>query len=187
VLIDANGVPAQSWRNGGGSTRELFAWPTASEWLFRISLAQVTQDGPFSSFPGVERWIALVEGAGKTLQFASGTERLPIGREPLRFYGALAPACTLERGATVDLNLMVERSRATGMLARAGEGPWTDASQWRGVFAASACTLRAGTEPPVELGAMALLMRQTASGQRWRLSARGAPVDAWWIAVETAL
>jgi environmental stress-induced protein Ves len=87
-LIDASRVPAQPWRNGGGSTRELFAWPAALHWLFRISLAQVTQDGPFSCFPGVERWIALVEGAGMTLHLPSGAERLSLGREPLRFDGA---------------------------------------------------------------------------------------------------
>jgi hypothetical protein len=186
LLVDANHVLAQPWRNGGGSTRELLVWPTAQDWLFRISLAQVAQDGPFSSFPGIERWIALVEGAGMTLHFASGTERLSIGREPLRFDGALAPACSLERGATVDLNLMVDRSRGSGLLACAGDGEWTDRSEWRGVFAASPCTLWIEDGPPVELGAMVLLARAGAAHECWRLTARGAPVRGWWIAVATS-
>lgn len=25
-------VPRQPWRNGGGSTRELLAWPDATDW-----------------------------------------------------------------------------------------------------------------------------------------------------------
>ena len=185
MIVDANRVCAQPWRNGGGSTRELLVWPTAQDWLFRVSLAQVAQDGPFSSYPGIERWIALVEGAGMTLRFASGSERLSIGREPLRFDGALAPDCSLERGATVDLNLMVDRSRGSGLLACASEGEWTDGSQWRGVFAASPCTLWIGDAPAVELGAMVLLAQAGAAGERWRLTARVAPVRAWWIAVAT--
>jgi uncharacterized protein len=187
LLVDAKHVLAQPWRNGGGYTRELLVWPTAQDWLFRISLAQVAQDGPFSSFPGIERWIALVEGAGMTLHFDSGTERLSVGREPLRFDGALAPACSLERGATVDLNLMVNRSRGSGLLACAGDGEWTDESEWRGVFAASPCTLRIEDDPPVELGAMVLLARAGAARECWRLTARGAPVRGWWIAVATSV
>jgi len=185
LVVDADRVQAQPWRNGGGSTRELLAWPTAQEWIFRISLAQVAQDGPFSSFPGIERWIALVEGAGMTLSFAAGAEHLSIGREPVRFDGALAPVCSLERGATLDLNLMVDRSRGAGLLARAGDAEWTDESEWRGVFAASPCTLWIEDGPPLELAAMVLLTRAGAARERWRLAAGGAPLRAWWIAVAT--
>ncbi len=185
LLVDANQVHAQPWRNGGGCTRELLVWPTAQDWLFRISLAQVAQDGPFSSFPGIERWIVLVEGGGMTLRFASGSEHLSIGREPLRFDGALAPACSLERGATIDLNLMVDRSRGSGLLACAGDEEWTDGSQWRGVFAASPCTLWIEDRSPVELGSMVLLARAGAGRECWRLTALGAPVRAWWMAVAT--
>ncbi len=184
-LVDANHVHAQPWRNGGGCTRELLVWPTAQHWLFRVSLAQVAQDGPFSAFPGIERWIALVEGNGMTLRFASGCERLSIGQEPLRFDGALAPGCALHRGAITDLNLMVDRSRGSGLLASADGQEWNDGSQWRGVFAASPCTLHMGSGPPVELGAMFLLARDGAAGECWRLTVRGAPARAWWIAVST--
>ena len=120
-----------------------------------------------------------------TLRFASGSERLCIGQEPLRFDGARAPSCSLERGATVDLNLMVDRSRGSGLLTCARDEEWTNGSQWRGVFAASTCTLRIGDDPPVELGAMVLLARAGAPGECWRLTARGAPLRAWWIAVAT--
>jgi uncharacterized protein len=182
-LVDANGVRAQPWRNGGGFTRELLAWPAAQDWIFRVSLAQVARNGPFSSFPGIERWIALVDGAGMTLHFEAGAERLFVGREPFRFDGALAPGCSLERGATVDLNLMVDRTRGSGQLVRAGSGAWTDESNWRGVFTASPCTLAVEDRPPVELGAMVLFVRCAAAAERWRLSSPSAPVNAWWIAI----
>jgi len=121
-----------------------------------------------------------------TLRFASRSERLSIGREPLRFDGALAPACSLERGATIDLNLMVDRSRGSGLLTCASGAEWTDGSEWRGVFAASPCTLWVGDDPPVDLGARVLLARTGATHERWRLTAPGATVRAWWIAVATA-
>ena len=44
-------VPAQAWRNGGGTMRELLAWPDASDWQLRVSVAEIEADGPFSAFP----------------------------------------------------------------------------------------------------------------------------------------
>jgi environmental stress-induced protein Ves len=40
------------WKNGGGVTRELLAWPGGGDWQVRISVAEIEADGPFSSFPG---------------------------------------------------------------------------------------------------------------------------------------
>jgi environmental stress-induced protein Ves len=60
--------PAQTWRNGGGSTRELLAWPEAGAWQLRISVAEITRDGPFSAFAGVQRWFAVLRGDGVRLR-----------------------------------------------------------------------------------------------------------------------
>ena len=54
------------WKNGGGTTAEIAAFPdgagfNAFDW--RISLAEVASDGPFSAFPGIDRTLMLVEGA----------------------------------------------------------------------------------------------------------------------------
>jgi len=38
------------WKNGGGTTRELLAWPDPQDWTLRLSVAQVEADGPFSRF-----------------------------------------------------------------------------------------------------------------------------------------
>ena len=43
--IDANAVAPQPWRNGGGRTRELLAWPDAQAWSVRISLAEIEAEG----------------------------------------------------------------------------------------------------------------------------------------------
>ncbi|MEO8526020.1 MAG: HutD family protein [Caldimonas sp.] len=46
---------AQPWRNGGGVTRELLAWPGVGDWCVRVSIADIEADGPFSTFSGVQR------------------------------------------------------------------------------------------------------------------------------------
>ena len=43
-------LPPQPWRNGGGVTRALLTWPHADDWAVRVSVADITRDGPFSAF-----------------------------------------------------------------------------------------------------------------------------------------
>lgn len=50
-------VPDQPWRNGGGTTRELHR-----DERWRLSVATISADGPFSTFPGVIRWFAVARG-----------------------------------------------------------------------------------------------------------------------------
>ena len=62
ALADARRAAAP-WRNGGGVTRELLrlaARPATGS--VRVSVADIEADGPFSPFPGVERWFAVLRG-----------------------------------------------------------------------------------------------------------------------------
>jgi len=106
------------WRNGGGSTRELAAWPAGDDWTWRISVAEVASSGPFSRFEGVERWFAVLDGAGVTLDIAGERHQLSTGSEPLRFDGGAATDCTLVKGPTQDFNLMVKTARAQARMQR---------------------------------------------------------------------
>ena len=105
-LVPLACVPPQPWRNGGGVTRELLAWPTASDWKVRLSVADVQAAGPFSRFEGVERWFAVLEGAGVVLCIDGAQQRVPAGGAPVRFDGATPVHCELVEGATRDFNLM---------------------------------------------------------------------------------
>ena len=133
TIICASTVAAQAWRNGGGLTRELLAWPAASAWQVRVSLAQVHTDGPFSAYPEVGRYFAVVAGAGVHLDFDTGqaprettpttptmTTTMTSVSPPLRFDGALTPACRLLDGPTLDLNLMWRQGDAYMVAAQAG-------------------------------------------------------------------
>ncbi|HEX7888945.1 MAG TPA: HutD family protein [Ramlibacter sp.] len=104
VALD-HAVP-QPWRNGGGVTRELLTWPSASDWRVRISVADVEEAGPFSRFAGIERWFAVLAGEGVLLDIDGAPHRVTRGGAPLRFDGDAAVECQLVAGPTRDLNLM---------------------------------------------------------------------------------
>ncbi len=112
ALLPARGANRKMrWLNGGGWTREIIAWPHRDSWEWRLSVADIEQDGPFSVFPDVDRTIALLQGSG----FALSVEYRPpvtIQRpyEPFHFRGDEPAACTLLNGPVQDLNLMVRRS-----------------------------------------------------------------------------
>lgn len=106
-------VPATPWRNGGGTTRELLAWPGTEDWRVRISVAEVAADGPFSAYPGVTRWFAVLAGAGVQLQVDQTVQTLTTQSEPLCFDGALPVGCRLVDGATQDFNLMLRDASGT--------------------------------------------------------------------------
>jgi environmental stress-induced protein Ves len=117
-LIRLSEAPASRWRNGGGVTHELAAGPAAADWAWRISVAEVAADGPFSDFPGVQRWFAVVRGAGVRLAIDGQAHEVVATSAPLTFDGAAKVDSRLLSGPTQDLNLMVQRARATGGMTR---------------------------------------------------------------------
>lgn len=47
---------SQPWKNGGGVTYEIARWPEVEDYDVRVSIAEITQRGPFSRFPGYDRY-----------------------------------------------------------------------------------------------------------------------------------
>lgn len=98
------------WKNGGGSTREILRFPEGSDdWHWRLSIADIAADGPFSAFPGYERALTLLEGAGMRLQFADRRCDLRPPYAACRFAGEETPDCVLLDGPTVDFNAIWRR------------------------------------------------------------------------------
>ena len=112
-------------RNGGGVTHELLKLGEgALGFALRVSVAEVTKDGPFSRFEGVDRSIVLLSGAGMTLLWPRGDRTHLTGAAPLlSFPGEVAPNSRLIDGPTTDLNVMTDRAtlHAEVSLARPGE------------------------------------------------------------------
>ncbi len=115
-FVRLDGVTPAPWRNGGGVTRELLAWPGPDHWSIRISVADVERDGPFSPFPRVERWFAVLSGGGVRLTIDGQARQLTVRDQPVRFDGGAATTCQLLAGATQDFNLMLHS--ATGSVQR---------------------------------------------------------------------
>jgi environmental stress-induced protein Ves len=113
-------LEAMPWKNGGGSTRNVAAAPAGSgpgHFDWRVSIAEVAADGPFSAFPGVERVIMLVDGGEMALEVDGVThwlERFDV----LAFSGEATTLCRVPSGPTRDLNLMTRGDCATGTVHR---------------------------------------------------------------------
>jgi environmental stress-induced protein Ves len=109
VLAD---VPAQPWKNQGGTTREILSWPPGADleaFAWRVSVATIAMDGPFSAFPGVDRTITLLRGDGVRLHGDGLDHRLDRPGVPIGFDGAARLDCALIDSPCVVLNVMARR------------------------------------------------------------------------------
>jgi environmental stress-induced protein Ves len=112
------------WKNGGGVTREIAVMPEGAgmaEFDWRISVADIAADGPFSAFPGIDRQIALLEGAGVRLRADDGgfDHRLDQVGAPFAFAGETGVHASLVDGATRDFNVMTRRGRVHASVSSA--------------------------------------------------------------------
>ncbi|MFC8260264.1 HutD family protein [Streptomyces sp. NPDC057291] len=111
---------AAPWKNGGGVTREIAACPEGApldDFDWRVSLADVSADGPFSSFPGVDRTLTVVEGAGMDLMVGGEHHIVDEQYWPHDFPGDLETDGRLLGGPVVNLNVMYRRERTTAEVA----------------------------------------------------------------------
>ena len=112
---------ATPWKNGGGTTREVAAFPPGAgldAFAWRISLADIAADGPFSAFPGVDRVLTVIDGAGLVLDVEGRTVTLDAASPPLAFPGEAKVAARPAGGPIRDLNLMVRRDAGQGRVRR---------------------------------------------------------------------
>lgn len=108
-LLDPLTLPPVRWKNGGGVTREIAEHPP----VWRLSLADVASEGPFSVFAGQERVLTVIEGAG--MQLCTPTHVLEARPgQPLRFSGDEPVTGRLPHGPVRDLNLIYDPDQVLG-------------------------------------------------------------------------
>jgi uncharacterized protein len=111
-VIRYAGYRETPWKNGGGVTHEIARSDEGGEPDWRISLATIDRDGPFSDFAGYDRSIVPLDGAGFELSFDDGRvvvlDRTGV---PFRFAGEKKVQCRLLGGRSRDLNAMTLRAR----------------------------------------------------------------------------
>ncbi|MGR0160281.1 HutD/Ves family protein [Paenarthrobacter nitroguajacolicus] len=111
-------IHPEPWRNGGGVTRELASHPKAASaqdgaWDWRVSIADVSKAGEFSTFPDMERVITIIDGE-LLLLTVDGAEHPLEKYRPFRFSGEAASSATLPTGDVRDLNVIARAGAFKG-------------------------------------------------------------------------
>ncbi|UNK36939.1 HutD family protein [Shinella sp. H4-D48] len=110
------------WKNGGGETVEIFVHPQGAgltDFGWRVSMATVASDGPFSVFPGIDRTLAVLSGDGIALSIDGfGDRLLTPSSEPLAFPADAPTTARLTGGPITDLNVMTRRGHFEHTLSR---------------------------------------------------------------------
>ncbi len=133
-VVDAAACAPRPWANGGGATRELASGVAAGDagpddtggriaglpaFDWRLSLADIDREGPFSALAGVDRLFAPI--AGRVALAFGARDPVTLGTDdaPFAFDGALAPHARLDGGRPARaLNLMCTRGCRAGAMRR---------------------------------------------------------------------
>jgi environmental stress-induced protein Ves len=115
----AAGRAETPWKNGGGVTREVATWPPGAgfaDFDWRISIARVAQGGPFSTFPGVDRELAVLDGTLRLSIEGRADMTVSPGSPPVHFPGDTP--CSGDPGAAsvTDLNVMTRRGKLSSRM-----------------------------------------------------------------------
>ena len=178
---------AVPWKNGGGLTREVAVHPPGSDlgnFDWRVSIAEVHRGGPFSSFPGVDRHMAVISGV-LTLSVA-GREPLTLSDDSpcVSFPGDVPASAEPQQAPVTDLNVMTRRGRFSARLRRGsvpGEALVQPESDTTLIVASGPLVLRA---PSIECSLSMLdAARFPVSGAPLTLRAAGLAAIFWLIEI----
>jgi environmental stress-induced protein Ves len=112
-VIRAADYRRMRWKNGLGETAEIAISPpdaALDRFAWRVSMARVGAAGPFSAFPGIDRTLTVLDGAGFRLAVAGlAPVELTPASAPYSFPGDRSASATLLGDAVTDLNVMTRR------------------------------------------------------------------------------
>jgi uncharacterized protein len=111
-IIRYNELQLTAWKNGGGVTREIAVVRAGDALVWRLSIADVERDGPFSSFEGLRRILTVTAGDGMELTSHVAKLDADYGM-PVHFDGGLEIQARLKHGPVQDLNLIYNPSICT--------------------------------------------------------------------------
>jgi len=112
MRFDVEECPQIPWKNRGGTTRELAICEEKQQLVWRLSLADIGADGPFSAFPGLARVHTIISGQGLRLSGGGETLHADLLR-PLVFDGELSAMAHLNDGPCRALNIIYDPKRVT--------------------------------------------------------------------------
>jgi environmental stress-induced protein Ves len=113
---------AMPWANGKGTSYEIASDRDGEDrWSWRVAIAPVVLDGPFSALPGIDRELVVIEGNGMVLEVDGTSVECLLG-QVVRFSGDAETFARLIDGPVVDLGLMTVRGSVTGLMVVADVG-----------------------------------------------------------------
>ena len=108
---------AMPWANGKGTSYEVASDRNASnQWSWRVAIAPVVEDGPFSSLPGIDRQLVVVDGNGMVLEVDGKTVECLPG-DVVSFSGDSTTSARLINGPIVDVGLMTVKGLYAGSMS----------------------------------------------------------------------
>lgn len=116
VVIGKDAQQRQRWANDGGWTTLLAGHQAGADCsttpLWRLSIAEIDQDGPFSILPGMARVLVLLDGGGLELRNTDdGDMSIDLRLASLRFCGSATVHCRLINGPVRVFNVMTRHGR----------------------------------------------------------------------------
>ena len=100
------------WKNGGGSTFELYREPkesTLNDFNWRISIASICESGEFSIFPGYNRSILKLQGGNVSLHDVDSKKDTELDESvPFYFSGNQKIYATLNGETVQDFNVFTK-------------------------------------------------------------------------------
>lgn len=109
------------WANGGGTTHTIARWLDGDAVLARLSVAAIERAGPFSTFAGQRRWLAVLDDGGGLVLARGGVPVALAAGEALAFGGDEAIAAR-PRGPARVCNLIARADVAwSARVVAAGE------------------------------------------------------------------
>jgi len=114
----------EPWRNGAGVTREVarsFEPDGSDRPRWRVSIADIATDGPFSRFPGVHRVAVLLDDAAVELT-VDGAPTALTRFLPFSFSGDAVTSARLLSGPTRLLNVMTTEGPGGAVIDVVSEG-----------------------------------------------------------------
>lgn len=115
-VLKAQAHRRMPWKNGGGVTVEIAIHPegaSVDDFDWRVSMATVASDGPFSIFSGIDRTLSVLEGDGIALDVEGRETTLTRQSAPLAFPADARCGARLIGSAITDLNVMTRRGQFT--------------------------------------------------------------------------
>jgi hypothetical protein len=178
-ILRVQGRIVTPWKNGGGTTAEIAAYPPGAgldDFHWRVSVADVHSGGPFSHFAGIDRKLALLKGALTLTIEGWGRVALTPDSPPLEFPGDVKTDAVLTSDAAQDLNVMTRRGIATSSMTRhKSAGPiGCDASVCIAYFLSDTVLSGDRNEFPLETGDAVMLapgeiMKLQTTGEFYRI------------------